>query len=57
VFGNIYIDKMWAICLLETNYNWLNMFVFAKQMMDKPLRGISSQRNSLQKGDQKQQRE
>ncbi len=21
VFGNIYIDKMWAICLLEANYN------------------------------------
>ena len=35
VFGNIYIDKMWAICLLEANYNWLNKFVFAKQMMDK----------------------
>jgi hypothetical protein len=28
VFGNIYIDKMWAICLLEANYNWLN-----KQLM------------------------
>jgi hypothetical protein len=34
-FGNIYIDKMRAICLLEANYNWLNKFVFAKQMMDK----------------------
>jgi hypothetical protein len=30
VFGNIYIDKMRAICLLEANYNWLNKFVFAK---------------------------
>jgi hypothetical protein len=30
VFGIIYIDKMWAICLLEANYNWLNKFVFAK---------------------------
>jgi hypothetical protein len=29
VFGNIYIDKMWAICLLEADYNWLNKFVFA----------------------------
>jgi hypothetical protein len=35
VFGNIYIDKMQAICLLEADYNWLNKFVFAKQMMDK----------------------
>ncbi len=26
---------MQAICLLEANYNWLNKFVFAKQMMDK----------------------
>jgi hypothetical protein len=35
VFGNIYIDKMRAICLLEADYNWLNKFVFAKQMMDR----------------------
>jgi hypothetical protein len=34
VFGNIYIDKMQAICLLEANYNWLDKFVFAKQMGD-----------------------
>jgi hypothetical protein len=38
VFGNIYIDKMQAICLLEADYNWLN-FVFAKQMMDKAFEG------------------
>ncbi len=56
VFGNIYIDKMRAICLLEANYNWLNKFVFAKQMMDKAFRGTSSQWNSLQKGDHRQQR-
>ncbi len=30
IFGNIYIDKMCAICLLEVDYNWLNKFVFAK---------------------------
>lgn len=30
VFGNIYIDKMCAICLLEVDCNWLNKFVFAK---------------------------
>ncbi len=35
VFGNIYIDKMRAICLLEADYNWLNKFVFAKQMIDR----------------------
>jgi hypothetical protein len=35
VFGNIYIDKMHAICLLKVDYNWLYKFVFAKQMMDK----------------------
>jgi hypothetical protein len=38
-FGNIYIDKMQAICLLEANYNWLNKLVFAKQMMDKAFQG------------------
>jgi hypothetical protein len=35
IFGNIYIDKMRAICLLEADYNWLNKFVFTKQMMDR----------------------
>jgi hypothetical protein len=30
---------MQAICLLEANYNWLNKFVFAKQMMDKAFQG------------------
>ena len=35
VFGNIYIDKMRAICLLEADYNWLNKYVFAKRMMDR----------------------
>jgi hypothetical protein len=39
VFGNISIDKMRAICLLEANYNWLNKFVFAKQMMDNAFEG------------------
>ena len=39
VFVNIYIDKMCAICLLEVDYNWINKFVFAKQMMDKAFQG------------------
>jgi hypothetical protein len=30
---------MWAIYLLEANYNWLNKFVLAKQMMDKAFQG------------------
>jgi hypothetical protein len=30
---------MWAICLFEANYNWLNKFVFTKQMMDKAFQG------------------
>ncbi len=39
VFGSIYMDKMRAMCLLEANYNCLNKFVFAKQMMDKAFEG------------------
>ncbi len=39
VFGNIYIDNMRAICLLEANYNWLNKFMLTKQMMDKAFEG------------------
>ncbi len=39
VFGNIYIDKIRAICLLEANYYWLGKLVFAKQMMDKTFQG------------------
>jgi hypothetical protein len=35
VFGNIYINKMRAICLLEADYNWLNKYVFSKCMMDR----------------------
>jgi hypothetical protein len=35
VFGNIFIDKMRAICLLEADYNWLNKYVFLKCMMDR----------------------
>ena len=35
--GNIHIDKMCPICLFEMNYNYLNKFVFSKQMMNKAL--------------------
>jgi hypothetical protein len=33
-FGNIYLEKMRAICLMEADFNWLNRLVFAKRMMD-----------------------
>jgi hypothetical protein len=32
VFGNMYINKMRAFCLLEVDY-WLNKYVFSKRMM------------------------
>jgi hypothetical protein len=33
-FGNIYLDKMRAICLMEVDFNWLMKLAFAKRMMD-----------------------
>jgi hypothetical protein len=57
VFGNIYIDKMQAICLLEANYNWLNKFAFAKQMMDKAFEGDIIPVEQFAKRDHRQQRE
>jgi hypothetical protein len=29
-FGNIYLDKMRAICLMEADFNWLMKLVFAE---------------------------
>jgi hypothetical protein len=57
VFGIIYIDKMQAICLFEVNYNWLNKFVFAKQMMDKAFEGDIIPAEQFAKGDHRQPRE
>jgi hypothetical protein len=37
VWEYINIDKMRVVCLLEVDYNWLNDYVFAKQIMDKAL--------------------
>jgi len=34
IAGNIFIDKMRAIHLLEDDYNWMNKLLFAKRMMD-----------------------
>ncbi len=33
--GNIFINKMRAICLLEADYNWLNKLIYTKWMMDR----------------------
>jgi hypothetical protein len=33
-FGNIMINKLRAICLLEADYNWLMKLIFAKRMME-----------------------
>jgi hypothetical protein len=33
-FGNIYIKKMQAICLMEADFNWFNKLVISKRMMD-----------------------
>jgi hypothetical protein len=35
VFGNVYINKMRAICLIKADYNWLNKYVFSKRMLDR----------------------
>ncbi len=31
--GNNYVDRLWAICLFEADFNWWNNLVFAQQMM------------------------
>jgi hypothetical protein len=33
-FGNIMINKLRAICLLKSDYNWLMKLIFAKRMME-----------------------
>jgi hypothetical protein len=53
VFGNINIDKMWGICLLEADYNWLNKNLLAKQMMDRAfLEGIVPAEQFAKRGSQ-----
>jgi hypothetical protein len=32
VFGVRLIDKLWAICLLEADFNWLNKLIFAHRL-------------------------
>ena len=32
-FGAIYLDKLWAICLFEADFNWLQKLIFSKRMV------------------------
>jgi hypothetical protein len=52
-FGNIYLDKMTAICLMEADFNWLMKLVFAKRMMDQAYdAGIISSKQFARRGTQ-----
>jgi hypothetical protein len=33
IVGNNFVHKLWAICLLEADFNWKNKAIFAKQMI------------------------
>ena len=33
IIGNIFLHKLWAICLLEADFNWVNKMMYAKQMI------------------------
>jgi hypothetical protein len=33
IIGNVFVCKLWAICLLEADFNWWNKLIFARQMM------------------------
>ncbi len=33
IVGNNFVQKFWAICLLEADFNWINKVVFAKRMI------------------------
>jgi hypothetical protein len=37
IVGNNFVNKLWAICLLEADFNWMNTVVFAKQMIGSAL--------------------
>jgi hypothetical protein len=37
IVGNCFVHKVWVICLLEANFNWINKVVFAKRMMGSAL--------------------
>jgi hypothetical protein len=33
ILGNVFVHKLWAICLLEADFNWWNKLIFAWRMM------------------------
>jgi hypothetical protein len=33
VVGNNFVHKLWAICILEADFNWINKIIFAKWMI------------------------
>jgi hypothetical protein len=33
VVGNNFVHRLWAICLLEADFNWINKVIFAKQVI------------------------
>jgi hypothetical protein len=37
IVGNNFIHKLWAICLLEADLNWINKVIFAKRMIGSTL--------------------
>jgi hypothetical protein len=38
IVGNNFVHKLWAICLLEADFNWINKVIFAKQMIGSALK-------------------
>jgi hypothetical protein len=38
IMGNVFVHKLWAICLLEADFNWWNKLIFAKRMMQQAVR-------------------
>jgi hypothetical protein len=42
IVGNYFVHKLWAIHLLEADFNWINKVIFAKRMI-----GSALERNSI----------
>jgi hypothetical protein len=42
IAGNNFVHELWAICLLEADFNWINKVVFAKRMI-----GSAPERNLI----------
>ena len=39
IFGNNFIHKLRAICVLEANFNWIDKIIFAQRMIGSALKG------------------